>query len=487
MGAKTLPLFINGEKVSATSGSLFPNYRPMDGELECQVELAGKEDVDHAVAAAHDAFEAWADTPGQERGRVLLRAAEIMRRRRQELAEIEVRDTGKPISETPYADVDSAIDALEFFGGLAADIRGDYHDLGGGSFAYSMREPLGVCAGIGAWNYPLQIATWKSAPALAAGNAMVFKPSEMTPLNAISLAEVYQEAGLPNGLFNVVHGKGDVGHWLAAHEDVDKVTFTGSVPTGKKVLLDAAGTVKHATMELGGKSPLIIFEDSDIDNAVSAAMNANFYSQGEVCSNGTRVFVHEEIQPEFLKRLKARTEKMVIGDPMDPATHVGAMISDDHANKVLEYIRIGVEEGANLLCGGELIPVSGFEGGKYLSPAIFTECQDEMRICLEEIFGPVMSVLSFTEEKDVISRANNTDFGLAAGVFTQNLARAHRVVRKLQAGSCWINNYNLTPSGVPFGGSKQSGLGRENCAATLDYFSQIKSVYVELSDVECDY
>ncbi len=487
MSAKTLPLFINGEKKYAASGDVFQNYRPMDGKLECDVALAGKADVDLAVAAARAAFDGWADTPGQERGRVLLRAAEIMRRRRQELAEVEVVDTGKPISETPYADVDSAIDALEYFGGLAADVRGDTHDLGSGSFAYTIREPLGVCAGIGAWNYPLQIAAWKSAPALAAGNAMVFKPSEMTPLNAINLAEIYQEAGLPDGVFNVVHGKGEVGHWLSSHNDVDKISFTGSVPTGKKVLEDAAKTVKHATMELGGKSPLIIFEDAEIDNAVSAAMNANFYSQGEVCSNGTRVFVHEDIMAEFLKRLKSRTEKMVIGDPMDGATHVGAMISPEHAEKVLGYIRLGKEEGATLVCGGELVAVPGMNGGRYISPAVFADCKDDMKICLEEIFGPVMSVLPFKEETEVISRANATDFGLAAGVFTQNLARAHRTVRKIQAGSCWINNYNLTPTGVPFGGSKQSGLGRENCAAALEGFTQIKSVYVELSDVDCDY
>ncbi len=482
-----LPLYIGGEAVAALTEETFENRNPATGKVLSLVHRAGHQDVDKAVMAAQAAFEEWAATPGIERGRVLLRAANLMRDRRLELAEIEMRDTGKPISETPYADVDSAIDALEFFGGLAADLKGEHLDLGDGSFAYSIREPLGVCAGIGAWNYPLQIATWKSAPALAAGNAMIFKPSEQTPSTAMELAKIYTEAGLPDGLFNVLHGFGKTGHRLATHPGIAKISFTGSVPTGKKVMEDAAGSVKHVTMELGGKSPLIIFDDAQLYNAVSAAMNANFYSQGEVCSNGTRVFVHEDIHDDFVSLLKARTEAMVVGDPAEPATHVGAMINSDHMTKVQEYIRLGIEEGAHLVTGGEKIVVPGLEEGNFLSPAIFSWCQDDMRICREEIFGPVMSVLTFREEEEVVARANDTEFGLAAGVFTQNLALAHRIVRKLKAGSCWINNYNLTPAGVPFGGSKQSGIGRENCAATLDHFTELKSVYVELGDVECDY
>lgn len=309
----------------------------------------------------------------------------------------------------------------------------------------------------------------------------------MTPSTAMKLAEIYTEAGLPEGVFNVVHGKGDVGHWLASHPGIAKISFTGSVPTGKKVLADAAMGVKHATMELGGKSPLVIFSDAQLYNAVSGAMNANFYSQGEVCSNGTRVFVHEDIHDDFVALLKVRTEAMIVGDPLDPATHVGSLISAAHKEKVQEYIRLGIEEGAYLVTGGESIDVPGKEGGHYLSPATFSACQDDMRICREEIFGPVMSIMSFRDEDEVIARANDTDLGLSAGVFTQNLSLAHRVVSKIKAGSCWINNYNLTPAGVPFGGSKQSGIGRENCAAALDHFTELKSVYVELGDVECDY
>ncbi|WP_169569615.1 betaine-aldehyde dehydrogenase [Sneathiella limimaris] len=487
MAISTLPLFIGGKAVFSSSGETFTNYRPMDGAVDREISLAGPDDVELAISVAQNAQEEWATVPGIERGRILLAAARIMRDRRQEIAEIETLDTGKPISETPYADVDSAIDALEFFGGIAMDMKGDFHDLGNGSMAYSIREPLGVCAGIGAWNYPLQIATWKSAPALAAGNAMIFKPSELTPLNAYTLAEIYREAGLPDGLFNVVQGMGQVGAILASHPGIDKLTFTGSVPTGKRVLEAAASTVKHTTMELGGKSPLIIFEDADLDNAVAAAMNANFYSQGEVCSNGTRVFVHASIRDMFLEKLVERTEKMVIGDPMAEETHVGALISEDHGEKVLSYVELGVQQGATLITGGERVEVPDMEGGFYMSPAVFAGCEDHMRICQEEIFGPVMSVLTFQDEKEVIKRANNTEFGLAAGLFTKDLARAHRVVRKLQAGSCWVNNYNLTPAGVPFGGSKQSGIGRENCARTLDHFSEIKSVYVELGDVESSY
>lgn len=482
-----IPLFINGKPQASSSNQQFETCNPAMGEVLGTVEQASEQDVVKAIGAAKDAFENWANQSGIERGRVLLRAANIMRERREELAILETKDTGKPISETPYADVDSAIDALELFGGLAADIKGEHLDLGNGSFAYTVREPLGICAGIGAWNYPLQIATWKSAPALAAGNCMIFKPSEMTPVNAVKLAEIYKEAGLPDGVFNIVHGFGEIGGVLSSHPDIAKISFTGSVPTGKRVMHAASETIKHVTLELGGKSPLIIFDDADIDNAVSAAMNANFYSQGEVCSNGTRVFVHEKIKGPFLEQLKKRTEAMVIGDPMDPRTHVGAMISKSHGEKVLSYIEAGQQEGATLLTGGREIPVESCEEGCFLSPAIFTECEDNMRICQEEIFGPVMSVLTFKNEDEVIRRANDTEFGLAAGVFTQNLARAHRVVKKLQAGSCWINNYNLTPAGVPFGGSKQSGIGRENCAAALDYFTELKSVYVEAGDVECDY
>ncbi len=484
---KRLHLYIDGKAQKAISGKSFANFNPATGAKLSEVDQAGRRDVEKTVQAARRGFQEWSAVTGIERGRILKKAADILRERRMDLAEIEVKDTGKPIAEAPEADIDSGADAFEFFGGLAADIKGTHHDLGEDAFAYTRREPLGICAGIGAWNYPLQIACWKTAPALAAGNSMIFKPSEQTPTNAGKLAEILTEAGLPKGVFNVLHGSGETGHYIAIHPDIDKVSFTGSVPTGRKVLADAAGSVKHVTMELGGKSPLIVFDDSQINNAVSAAMNANFYTQGEICSNGTRVYVHEDIHDAFVSILKSRTEAMVIGDPMDPATHVGSLINADHFEKVMEYVRLGIEEGAHLVSGGEKVSVTGCEKGSFISPAIFTSCQDDMRICREEIYGPVMSIMSFRDEDEVIARANDTEFGLAAGVFTQDLSRAHRVVAKLRAGTCWINNYNLTPVGVPFGGYKQSGIGRENAAVALDHFTQLKSVYVELGDVECGY
>ena len=316
---------------------------------------------------------------------------------------------------------------------------------------------------------------------------MVFKPAELTPLTAPRVAEIYTEAGVPPGVFNVVQGDGRVGAMLTAHPDIAKVSLTGEVGTGKKVMAAAAESLKHVTLELGGKSPLIVFADADLHNAVSAALMANFYTQGEVCSNGTRVFVEESIHNTFIDRLIARTEKMVIGDPMNPATHVGALISEDHMNKVLGYIEQGRTAGARLLTGGSRHTANGCADGYFVEPTVFTQCSDDMTIVQEEIFGPVMSVLTFREEDEVIARANDTAFGLSAGVFTRDIQRGHRVVARLQAGTCWINNYNITPVEVPFGGYKQSGIGRENSAAAIEHYTQLKSVYVELGDVDAPY
>jgi len=343
-----------------------------------------------------------------------------------------------------------------------------------------------VCVGIGAWNYPLQIACWKSAPALACGNAMIFKPAELTPRSAAVLAEIYTEAGVPAGVFNVVQGDARTGQLLVRHPAVAKVSLTGEVGTGKRVMADAAGTLKHVTMELGGKSPLIIFDDADLDNAVAAAMMGNFYTQGEVCTNGTRVFVHESVHEPFLERLAIRTRRMKIGDPLDPDTQVGALISEDHLHRVLGYIERG-KRSARLVCGGHRVTRGGLGGGYFVEPTVFADCTDEIELVREEIFGPVMAVLKFSREDDVVRRANATEFGLAAGVFTRDLTRAHRVVAQLQAGICWINNYNITPVEIPFGGAKQSGLGRENGLVTIEHYTQLKSVYVEMGDVACPY
>jgi betaine-aldehyde dehydrogenase len=413
--------------------------------------------------------------------------ATLLRAANEELATLETRDTGKPIQETLAVDVHSGADCLEYYGGLAASLSGEHIDLGKSAFGYTRREPLGVVAGIGAWNYPLQIACWKAAPALACGNAVIFKPAELTPLTALRLAEIFIEAGLPEGVFNVVQGLAATGQLLTRHPAIAKVSLTGEVGTGRKVMADAAATLKAVTLELGGKSPLIVFEDAKLDNAVSGALLANFYSAGEVCSNGTRVFVHRTVKDAFLDKLITRVQAMRVGDPMDPETQVGALISAAHMEKVLGYIARGKAEGAKVLVGGERVTDGALASGFFVAPTVFDGCTDDMAIVREEIFGPVMTVLTFDDEDEVIARANATDFGLAAGVFTRDLARAHRAVAQLQAGTCWINHYNITPIELPFGGVKQSGLGRENGRAAIEHYSQLKSVYVALDDIEAPY
>ena len=463
------------------------SLNPATGEELARLLIAGAPEINAAVIKAAAAQKVWGRWTGTERGRVLRRAAELLRTRNVELAELESRDTGKPIQETTVCDIISGADCIEYFAGIAPTLSGEHIDLGAAAFGYTRREPLGVVAGIGAWNYPMQIACWKSAPALACGNAMLFKPSDLTPLSAIKLEEIYREAGVPDGLFTVVQGRAETGSLLSRHPGIAKISLTGAVATGRKVMADAADTLKYVTLELGGKSPLIIFEDATLDNAVGGALLANFYSAGQVCSNGTRVFVHRSIRDEFVKRLKARTECMVIGDPMDPATQVGSLISPEHMAKVLGYIERGLAEGATLLCGGKRRDAGPLAQGNFVEPAIFVDCNDAMAIANDEIFGPVMTVLVFDTEVEVIARANATDMGLSAGVFTNDLTRAHRVVAQLEAGTCWINSYNVTPIELPFGGNKLSGIGRENGRSAIEHYTQLKSVYVALGDVDAPY
>jgi betaine-aldehyde dehydrogenase len=486
MGSPVVQQFIAGRPAEGTSGETFPSINPATGREIATVQHASAADVDAAVRSARAAFEQWRDLPGAARGRILMNAVRLLRERNDELAELEVLDTGKPIAEALAVDVASGADCIEYYAGMAATLHGQHIDFGG-NWGYTRREPLGVCAGIGAWNYPIQIACWKSAPALACGNSMVFKPAELTPLTAVKLAEIYAEAGVPDGLFNVVHGDHRVGQALCAHPGIAKVSLTGEVGTGKLVMAQAAATLKHVTLELGGKSPLIVFDDANLDNAVSAALLANFATQGEVCSNGTRVFVHRDVKDEFVRRLVARVQAMTIGDPLDPATDVGALISEGHLAKVMEYIDLGRAAGARVVVGGRRVTEGALADGYFVEPTVFDGCADDMRIVREEIFGPVMAVLEFSDEDEVVARANDTPYGLSAGVFTRDLSRAHRMVRRLDAGTTWINTYNITPIELPFGGAKQSGIGRENGAAAIEHYTQLKSVYVEMGDVDAPY
>jgi betaine-aldehyde dehydrogenase len=478
--------FIGGRFVPSTSGVVLDNVNPATGERIGGIELAGLAEVEQAVAAAERGFAQWSAMTGAERGRILNRAAAILRARVRGLARQEVIDTGKPIQEAEAVDIPSAADCVEFFAGLAATLHGAHHELRN-AFVYTRREPLGICAGIGAWNYPLQIACWKSAPALACGNAMIFKPAELTPTTAGALAEIYRDAGVPDGVFNVLQGDARTGQLLTRDPKISKVSLTGECATGRRVMADAATTLKRVTMELGGKSPLIVFDDADLEQAVAGAMMANFFTQGEVCTNGTRVFVQEAVHDAFVARLLTRVARLKLGDPLDPSTQVGALISREHLERVIGFVERGLAAGARLACGGRRPADPQLARGCFVEPAVFVECTDAMEIVREEIFGPVMSVLRFADEDEVVQRANATPYGLAAGVFTRDLARGHRVIARIDAGVCWINNYNVTPVEVPFGGFKQSGIGHENGHAAVEHYTRVKSVYVELGQVACPY
>jgi len=475
--------FIDGAYVEDTAGDRIEVIYPATGEAIAHVHEATAGVVDRAIEAAHAAQPEWAAMPPRERGRILTRAAQIMRERNRDLSELETLDTGKPLSETLVADATSGADALEYFGGLAGGLTGEYIPQPGGDFVYTIREALGVCVGLGAWNYPTQIACWKAAPALACGNTMVFKPSEETPLCALKIAEILKEAGLPDGVFNVVQGRGAVGAGLATHPQVAKVSLTGSAATGRKVYEAAASGMKHVTMELGGKSPLVIFDDADVESAVSGAILGNFYSTGQVCSNGTRVFVQRGVKERFLERMCERLAQAKIGDPLDEATNFGPMVSARQLEIVEGFIAKGIEEGARLAYGGKRFGNKGF----WIEPAVLADVTDDMTIAREEIFGPVMSVLDFDGEDEVLARANATEYGLAGGVYTADLARAHRFVAGLRAGTCYVNTYNLAPVEAPFGGVKASGIGRENSREALHHYSQVKSVYVAMNPTEAPF
>ncbi|XXD10754.1 betaine-aldehyde dehydrogenase [Klebsiella sp. R445] len=479
-------LYIHGGYVSATSGKTFETINPASGEVLAIVQAAGREDVDRAVKSAQKGQKIWAAMSAMERSRILRNAVDILRQRNDELARLETLDTGKPLSETAAVDIATGADVLEYYAGLIPALEGSQIPLRESSFVYTRREPLGVVAGIGAWNYPIQIALWKSAPALAAGNAMIFKPSEVTPLSALKLAEIYREAGLPEGVFNVLPGIGaETGQYLTEHPDIAKISFTGGIASGKKVMANsAASSLKEVTMELGGKSPLIVCEDASLDLAADIAMMANFYSSGQVCTNGTRVFIPTRFKAAFEEKILARVARIRPGDLFEESTNFGPLVSFPHRENVLRYIKSGKQQGARLLCGGDVLKGAAFDHGAWVAPTVFTDCHDRMTIVREEIFGPVMSILTYDDEAEVILRANATEYGLAAGVVTPDLNRAHRIIHQLEAGICWINSWGESPAEMPVGGYKHSGIGRENGVQTLQNYTQVKSIQVEMGQFQ---
>ena len=469
---------VGGRPVAGAMPSIDKRY-PATGEVIARIEPADQTILDQAVEVAAAAQREWGARSGSDRAAVLQKAADGLRTHNDALSRLEVRDVGKSFAEAVSADVPSGADAMAFFASMAMTEAGDMHRYAD-AIAYCERVPLGVCAGIGAWNYPVQIACWKAAPALAAGNAFILKPSELTPLTAHLVAEILADAGLPEGLFQILHGDYQMGRAICAHPGIAKISLTGGVETGRLIMAQSAETLKKVTLELGGKSPLIVFADADFDLAVETALAANFYTAGEVCSNATRVYVEEAIAADFEAALIEGARALRVGDPMADDVQMGALISEPHLNKVLDYIAIGTAEGAKVATGGKRLHPQGFESGYFMEPTILTQCRDDMRVVREEIFGPVMSVLTFSDEQEAITRANATQFGLGAGLITRDLTRAHRVAGQLESGNVWVNTYNLLPPGLPFGGIKQSGFGRENSAYSLDAYSEIKTTYIQL-------
>jgi betaine-aldehyde dehydrogenase len=485
--------YYDGKTQSGTSTSSFQTSDPATAEPIANIHTTTPGAIDSAIASAQKAFPSWSATPAIERARILHKAAALLRARNDDLARIETRDTGKPFSETSTVDVVTGADVLEYFANLVGGggLNGETAQLRPDAWVYTTKSALGVCAGIGAWNYPIQIALWKSAPCLAAGNCMVYKPSEFTPLHATPLAEIYAKAGVPPGVFNVVQGGGDVGAYLTKHPDIAKVSFTGQVTTGQKVAGSAAGEMKYVTMELGGKSACVILPDADLEQAVDGAMMANFFSTGQVCTNGTRVFVPDAMKSAFEARLLEKIQHIRAGDVLDPNTNFGPLVSKPHYEKVLAYIRHGIDtDKATLLCGGPETPTwlaqhsdKAYANGFWVRPTVFTNCTDSMKIVREEIFGPVMSILTYKSVPEVVARANATKMGLAAGVFTRDINLAHKVVAQLEAGITWVNTWGESPAEMSVGGWKMSGVGVENGRRGIEAWVRSKSTLVEMGGV----
>lgn len=476
-------LFINGEFVDALSGKTFETRNPATGEVIAEIAEAQKEDVDLAVRAAREAFEdgsAWRKMTPRDRGRILFKIAELIRENTEELAELETLDTGKPISESGRFDIPLSAECFEYYAGWATKITGDTitPSAGGEALVYTLREPIGVCGQIIPWNFPLQMLAWKVAPALACGNTVVVKPAEQTPLTALRFAQLAAEAGLPAGVLNIVTGFGPVtGAAMVEHPHIDKIAFTGSVEVGKEIMRVASKTLKRVSLELGGKSPNLVFADSDLDTAAKYALGGIFFNQGEMCTAGSRIFVEAKGYDEFMSVINSRAAKMTAGDPLHPKTRLGALISQEHLDRVLNYVSIGRGEGATVAVGGERIGTKGY----FMKPTVLEGVTNSMRVAQEEIFGPVASIIKFESPEEAVREANNSQFGLAAAIWTKDIKKAHNLARQLKAGTIWINTISTTDNAVPFGGFKSSGFGRELGRSAIDLYTESKSVWVDLN------
>ncbi len=477
-------LFIDGKWVDAESGKTFSTPNPSTGETLAEVAEADKADIDKAVIAARNAYEGkWGKMSARDRGRLMYKLSQLIEERTTELAALETADNGKPIKESTYVDLPQVAENFEYFAGWATKIEGETIPVPGQMFNYTLREPVGVCGQIIPWNFPLLMAAWKLGPALAAGNTVVLKPAEQTPVTAMELGKLIQEAGFPDGVVNIVPGYGETaGAALASHPGIDKIAFTGSTEVGKLIAKAAAENLHKVSLELGGKAPNIVFADADIDQAVNGAMMGIFFNQGQVCCAGSRLFVEERVQDEFVGLLKEKSANIVVGNPMDTATNMGPQVSEEQLNRIKGYADIARAEGATVVAGGECPTLEpAFKGGYFYQPTIFSGVTNNMRVAQEEIFGPVVSVIPFKDEDDLIKQANDTIYGLSAGIWTQNITRAHRFAKAIKAGVIWINTYNMFNAASPFGGYKQSGYGREMGKHALELYTNVKSVWVDLS------